>query len=483
MAADNSTRGNLISALYEVDALKFGKFTLKSGIESPVYVDLRVIISYPKILQQVADEMWKSALPLKDSFTQICGVPYTALPIATCMSTKYNVPMVIKRKEAKSYGTKKLIEGSFEKNAICLVIEDVVTTGSSVLETVRDLSTVELEVKDAIVLLDRCQGGKEALAAKGIKLHSVLTLKEVLRVLQETGKIDQAMVERVDKFIEENNSVVATTTPANKAIVKQLSYEQRGTMATNPVAQKLFTIMHHKQTNLCVSADLTSTKAVLELVDKVGPYICLLKTHVDILEDFNHAFVSRLQDLAKRHNFLIFEDRKFADIGNTVKYQYGSGLYHIADWADVVNAHSLPGEGVVKGLKEVGNPKTRACLIIAQMSSAGNLASGDYISATVKMAEQYNDFVIGFISMSRVSDNPVFIHMTPGIQLVSGSDALGQQYQTPDEVIRNKGSDVIIVGRGIYKANDPVAAAQSYQTAGFKAYEERLKQSDNLSFK
>jgi uridine monophosphate synthetase len=470
MASENSPRVKLILDLFEIGALKFGTFTLKSGIESPVYFDLRVIVSYPKIMVQVADEMWKASKCL--SFAQLCGVPYTALPIATCVSTKYDVPMMIKRKEAKSYGTKKLIEGKFEKNTVCLVIEDVVTTGSSVLETVRDLATVEVLVHDAIVLLDRCQGGRETLADKGIKLHSVFTLKEVLAILEETGKLDKIMVERVNAFIEQNSNVVPVVPQASKP----LHYQDRATIATNLVAKTLFTIMHQKQSNLCVSVDLTSTTTILDLVNKVGDFICMVKVHVDIIEDFSMEFISALQALAKKHNFLIFEDRKFADIGNTVKYQYGSGMYRVSDWAHIVNAHSVPGEGVVKGLKEVGMPKGRACLMIAQMSSAGNLATGPYTEATVKMAEDNSDFVIGFICTSRVSENPAFIHMTPGVKLQSGGDNLGQQYLTPKEVITNRGSDVIIVGRGIYAADDPVNAAKSYQEAGFNAYKARLEQ-------
>ena len=470
MAAENSSpRVKLILDLFEIGALKFGNFTLKSGIESPVYFDLRVIVSYPKIMMQVADEMWKSALGLE--FAQICGVPYTALPIATCMSTKYDVPMMIKRKEAKSYGTKKLIEGRFEKDTVCLVIEDVVTTGSSVLETVRDLASVEVVVHDAIVLLDRCQGGRDSLAAKGIKLHSVFTLKEVLNILEHTGKLDKAMVEKVNTFIQENSHVV----PVVQTIKKALTFQERATMATNLVAKKIFTIMHEKQSNLCISADLTSTAAILELVQKVGSFICMVKLHIDIIEDFNMDFVSALQLIAEQQNFLIFEDRKFADIGNTVKHQYSSGVYRISDWAHVVNAHSVPGEGVVKGLKEVGMPKGRACLMIAQMSSAGNLATGAYTEATVKMAESNSDFVIGFICTSQVSENPAFIHLTPGVKLQTGSDCLGQQYLTPEEVIGNRGSDVIIVGRGIHAAEDPREAAKIYQEAGFDAYKARLQ--------
>ncbi|XP_046841283.1 uridine 5'-monophosphate synthase-like [Xenia sp. Carnegie-2017] len=469
MADNSSARVKLVLDLFQIGALKFGNFTLKSGIESPVYFDLRIIVSYPAIMQQVADEMWKSSDGLK--FDQLCGVPYTALPISTCMSTKYGVPMMIKRKEAKSYGTKKLIEGKFEKGVICLVIEDVVTTGSSVMETARDLASVDVVVHDAIVLLDRCQGGRESLAAKGIKLHSVFTMKEVLSVLEKFGKLEQDVVRKVNVFIEQNSKVV----PVSSAVTpNSLTYEKRATTVTNSIAKKLFSIMVKKESNLCLSADLTSSQAILDLIRKIGDHICMVKLHVDIIEDFSMEFIVDLQRLSLEQDFVIFEDRKFADIGNTVKYQYGSGLYRIADWADIVNAHGIPGEGVVKGLKEVGSQKGRACLLIAQMSSDGNLATGSYTDEIVKMAEQYKDFVIGFICTSRVSNNPTFIHMTPGVKLECGTDRLGQQYLTPHEVITKRGCDLIIVGRGIYAAHDPNEAAIAYKNAGFNAYKARI---------
>ncbi|XP_074550903.1 uridine 5'-monophosphate synthase [Halichoeres trimaculatus] len=480
---DNDSIDSLILKLHDVDAVKFGEYKLKSGMMTPIYIDLRVLVSHPALMNQVASLIYQRVQEEELQFDNVCGVPYTALPLATIICSRHELPMLIRRKEAKDYGTKRLVEGSFREGDTCLIIEDTVTSGSSILETAEVLYKGGLKVTDAIVLMDREQGGVEMLASQGIKLHPIISMFKLLNVLMAAERIDAQTAQNVRKFILDNNTFRAKKENGNGVSAakkqcleqKELSYGDRAKLPNvHPLASKLLNIMEEKQSNLCVSADVTSSEELLELADSLGPKMCMLKTHVDILKDYTAAFNQKLQALSEKHNFLIFEDRKFADIGNTVKHQYEGGLYQISSWSHIVNAHAVPGPGVVKGLSAVGKPLGRGCLLIGEMSSQGSLATGEYTKAVLKMAEEHTDFVIGFICGSKISERPELIHMTPGVQIQAGGDVLGQQYTTPEDVLYNKGSDVIIVGRGILEAPDRLKAAESYRNSGWEAYTKRL---------
>ena len=478
----------IVVRLFEVDAVKFGDFKLKSGIMSPFYLDLRVMVSYPDILAGVAEAMW-GKLEAGGALGRVdimCGVPYTALPIATAMTLAHReVPMLMRRKEVKEYGTKKAIEGHYAAGQNCLIVEDLVTSGMSVMETVAPLEAEGLKVTDVVVAVDREQGGKANLEAKGLHLHAVCTITEIIEILVRRGKISKVMAQRVREFVADNQvtgsnaaEVSAKMKDNDNAMkdndaglrVTNLPFGARAAQCVNPAARRLLEICEAKRTNLCVAADVKTAAETLAIADAVGPEICCLKTHVDVMADFTPDFVARLQALAERHNFLLFEDRKFADIGNTVAMQYAGGLYKIAEWSHITNAHPVPGPGIVDGLQAAAGGRGRGLLLLAEMSSKGTLAQGAYAEATVKMAEAHPEFVIGYICQRRLSAAPSMVHMTPGVNLADAGDALGQQYNTPEAVCA-RGTDVIIVGRGIIAAPDPAAAAAKYRKAGWDAYQ------------
>lgn len=144
--------------------------------------------------------LWKLAEDCSEA-SQICGVPYTALPLATLISVNFNIPMLIKRKEAKAYGTKKMIEGEFKPGDICIIIEDVVTSGSSILETVQSLRSEGLKVIETFAVIDREQGGKKNIESHGIKMNSLYTVTKLMAYLLEANKINLKVVKEVSDYL------------------------------------------------------------------------------------------------------------------------------------------------------------------------------------------------------------------------------------------------------------------------------------------
>ncbi len=189
----------LIDDLYLIRALKFGEFKLKSGALSPFYVDLRVIISHPPILRAIAQHILDLIAPL--TFQRIAGIPYAGLPIATAVSLAGNLPMIYARKEAKDYGTKRVIEGAFAAGETVVLIDDVITDGASKFEAAEPLAQAGLVVKDFAIFLDREQGGADRLRDRGYTLHSALRISAVLGHLQDAGRLSPDQFARCLDFI------------------------------------------------------------------------------------------------------------------------------------------------------------------------------------------------------------------------------------------------------------------------------------------
>ena len=225
------------------------------------------------------------------------------------------------------------------------------------------------------------------------------------------------------------------------------SLPERAKLAANSVTKRIFQTMMGKRSNLCVAVDSTSAKEVLRVVEMVDPHVVAVELHQDVVLDWTEETEKQMVALASRHNFLLFEDRKLADIGNTVRLQ----AERVVGWADLVTVHGVGGPGVLEGVQTAAKGKGRevGALLVAEMSSAGNLARGEYTKGCVEMGEARPEMLAGFICQSRLSKDYGLVQMTPGVHRAVAGDGGDQKYVTPSKAIMERGADIVIVGRGV----------------------------------
>ncbi len=174
-------------ALYDINAVQIGKFRLHSGRKSRIYLDLRILVSYPQVLRQAAT-VYRSVLE-NLQFDMLAAPPLAGLPLGTAVALDMNKPMIFPRKTAKSYGTGKEIEGAWKVGQRAVIVDDVVTSGDSIIQAIAPLKAAGLQVNDAVVLIDRQQGGMEVLRENGYNLYAAMTLSQLLAILESHERI------------------------------------------------------------------------------------------------------------------------------------------------------------------------------------------------------------------------------------------------------------------------------------------------------
>ena len=247
------------------------------------------------------------------------------------------------------------------------------------------------------------------------------------------------------------------------------------------MAKRYMEVATNKQSLVCLAADRSTMAGLFDLMEAVGPHVAALKTHVDLVDDWSPQAWSEFCKAAHEADLLIFEDRKFADIGKISRSQM-AGIYDIRSWSDLVTAHLISGPDIVDGLQAGWNDvgRTGGVLLLAQMSSRGNLLHPDYTRKVVEKGTAHGG-VFGFIGngsrpvelaalRSAVGEGKMI--WTPGVNLAVGDGEMGQRYGDPTEAVL-AGSDCIIVGSGIHKADDPGAAAAAYAEASWKGLLQR----------
>lgn len=461
-------RSRIALTFYDMGVVKFGKYQLKSGIISPIYIDLRILISSPKFMDEIAQSL--IALLPNNGIDLICGVPYAALPIAACISVHKNIPMVMCRKEAKSYGTKQIIEGIWKNGQNCVIIEDVITSGSSVCSVAQLLRQSGIYTEHAIIIIDREQGGPAYLKDQNIRITSLFTLTELLEILHQENRITKEQFDETILFLHSS---------PKPEVPSELKF-------TCSQLDRLNQIIQSKQSRLCVAMDILDPIKLLQLTDEIGSEVCAIKLHLDILLSNTNPemIIQGLCNLSVKHGFLIIEDRKLADIGQTVYNQLLHGVYRIAEWCDMITVHCLPGPGlfdafrkVNKKLLENGKQHQIAALVVAEMSCQGALTTDSYQNQCISLIKTNTDIIGGFVAQHPISGINIcssnISYWVPGVKLVNFNDDLGQNYNTPEQVKKrftttSSSSIVMIVGRGITESENIRQEATNYRLASIQ---------------
>ena len=196
----SSSYQHLADGLLEAGCIKFGHFTLKSGLKSPFYIDLRRLTGYPELLSDVASEYIKVLKKL--NFNHIAALPYAALPIASAISIIANWSMVYPRKESKNYGTRAQVEGIYKSGDRVVVIDDLITTGSSKVEGIQKLESEGLVVNDVVVLINRSFSLDFSIGNKRIELHSIINFRDLMEYYVSKGKISTQTRSLVNDYLD-----------------------------------------------------------------------------------------------------------------------------------------------------------------------------------------------------------------------------------------------------------------------------------------
>ena len=208
-------------------------------------------------------------------------------------------------------------------------------------------------------------------------------------------------------------------------------------MIKNKEISRLNKIIKDKKSNICLAADVNNLTSLFELIDYYKNDICILKLHYDIIDDFNKDIdftVKKLNQLKNEHNFLIWEDRKFADIGFIMEKQ----INKISNWADLVSIHPIAGEESVKQIKDVG------IILIGEMSSKEHLFNLDYQKKVINISKKC-DNVIGIVCQHKMTED--LLNIVPGISFNANKDDKGQKYNLPED---RQFADIFVVGRALY---------------------------------
>lgn len=396
----------LLSKLIDNGTIKYGNFTLKSGIESPVYINIKQLCDNHELLSLTSVLLYNKFSNILNS-NSICGVPYGAIPIATLVSNLNKSPLILLRKEKKSHGLNTLIDGTTDNEVV--LIEDVITSGKSVIESCELLEENGYIIKHIICVAFR--GDKITLKnLEKYNVHYLFTLDEILNNKFETEKIYKSKQLQLLEYKKEKESSII------------LAYDR---------------ICKDNQEHL------------YETIELLHPHIVGLKVHNEVLGlSFDENL--KLYNECKKYGLFLWEDRKFNDIGNTIENQ----INYYSKIRDFISIVPIGGKGSIPNDTKLG------VFVLCELSSENNVINSLMTQQVLGLINNSN--VCGVICQnpSYVPEN--MLSIMPGIHLHKKNDGKNQIWKTPDN-IKHKPT-FYVVGRGILNSENPLQESILYKS-------------------
>lgn len=325
----------IIIELFNKKCIKFGQFTLKNGNHSNIYIDLKNIISYPFLLNLILDELY-SKLKLLE-FNRLLGIPYGGIILSSSLCSKYNLPMIMLRKEYKTHGLKKYIEGEYNESETCLIIEDTITTGSSALKFINMIKKYKLNVTDILVICDR----RTKIDFEDINVHSLFNIKDIIEILYKYNHITSSIY----------NSINAT--------ISKVSYKTYFPDYNNINLKNILKFVKHKSNNYCFDLKFNSFQDLLQFIDFYNDELCLIKIYSDLIKNFDYKI---LKQLSEKYNFLIMEGKNFHCLESNFINEYSYNKHY--EWCHLIELSNLHSPKIFNILNEFNSNTQRPVSVI-----------------------------------------------------------------------------------------------------------------------
>lgn len=454
-------------------------FILSNNMKTDYYFNTKKIYSNPYFMNLITDKFVKKINNYTEKnnidYEHIVGVPYGSIPLASIVSNKLNKSILFTRKESKAYGTQELIEGNYEIGDSVILIEDVITSGSSIINTVQKLENKGLIVSFIVVLFNRETGGlNDTIKKCDIPIEYIYNISRLSYYLQikkliddfEYGKIISSMAVDKKNYINMIEDKKVENKVMDTKIERNNNYSFIFDSELNTI---LMGLIVSKKTALCLSLDVSKWSDAKIILDLCGPYICMVKLHCDLFIDIFEVdvFIKDLKCLARKYQFLIMEDIKLADVDRISYSKITNSFFKYNKWANYITVHGLTSQSIINYQKELIKEKIikkqpineknkkedyfgNMCLV-SQMNQNISLCNENYSKKCFKMLIDNDDFS-PIVVCQNPDKNTILnrIKLTPGVKFsVNGTNLKNRRYRNIKQAIVEEDNHIIIVGSDI----------------------------------